>query len=75
MATLHVRNVPDDLYEELRAIAERDGRSIGAEAIMLLRMALSTRSQMYEGLQQAVTRGRSAFAAAHRRLRWCPGLS
>ena len=49
MATLHVRNVPDELYEELRATAERDGRSIGAEAITLLRSALTMRSQMYEG--------------------------
>jgi plasmid stability protein len=62
MATLHVRNVPDALYAELRATAERDGRSIGAEAITLLRFALTQRSQMYEGLQQAVARGRSAFA-------------
>jgi plasmid stability protein len=62
MATLHVRNVPDDLYEELRATAERDGRSIGAETITLLRFALTQRSQMYEGLQQAVLRGKSAFA-------------
>jgi len=44
MATLHVRNVPDELYEELRASAERDGRSIGAEAITLLRFALSQRT-------------------------------
>jgi plasmid stability protein len=62
MATLHVRNVPDELYEELRGLSERDGRSIGAEAITLLRFALTQRSQMYEGLQQAVSRGRSVFA-------------
>jgi|SRR5581483_10244630 len=62
MATLHVRNVPDELYEELRASAERDGRSIGAEAVALLRGALAQRAQLYEGLQQTVARGRSAFA-------------
>src|SRR5213592_1066856 len=62
MATLHVRNVPDELYEELRAVAERDGRSIGAEAIALLQFALTQRSHMYEGLQQTVARGKSAFA-------------
>ena len=32
MATLHVRNVPDSLYEALRASAEQNGRSIGAQA-------------------------------------------
>ncbi|MGZ4290177.1 MAG: FitA-like ribbon-helix-helix domain-containing protein [Gaiellaceae bacterium] len=62
MATLHVRNVPDELYEELRATAERDGRSIGAEAITLLRGALLERSRLYEGVQQTFARGKSAFA-------------
>jgi antitoxin FitA len=40
VATLHVRNVPDELYETLRARAEREGRSINAEAIALLDAAL-----------------------------------
>jgi plasmid stability protein len=45
MATLHVRNVPDELYEALRAAAEADGRSIGAEATALLRAALRQREE------------------------------
>jgi plasmid stability protein len=61
MATLHVRNVPDELYEELRASAARDGRSIGAEAISLLRTALGERTRMYEGAKQTVARGRTPF--------------
>jgi hypothetical protein len=36
MATLYVRNVPDDLYERLRRQAEGNARSIGAEALQLL---------------------------------------
>jgi len=36
MATLHVRQVPDELYELLRRRAEANGRSIGAEATVLL---------------------------------------
>lgn len=36
MATLHVRNVPDDLYERLRRKAEAEGRSLSAEVIRLL---------------------------------------
>jgi hypothetical protein len=36
MATLHVRNVPDDLYELLRERAAANDRSIGAETIQLL---------------------------------------
>jgi ATP-dependent Clp protease ATP-binding subunit ClpC len=39
LATLHVRNFPDALYERLRGNAERNGRSIGAEAIFLLQSA------------------------------------
>src|SRR5581483_11426897 len=41
MATLHVRNVPDSLYEALRRHAEASGRSIGAQAIELLEQALA----------------------------------
>lgn len=36
MATLHVRNVPEPLYEALRARAQVRGRSIGNEAIAIL---------------------------------------
>ena len=46
MATLHVRNVPDDLYESLRRRAREEGRSINAEAIELLRPALVERDRL-----------------------------
>jgi plasmid stability protein len=36
MATLHVRNVPDELYELLRERAAENDRSIGAETVQLL---------------------------------------
>lgn len=36
MATLHVRNVPEELYELLRERAAANGRSIGAETCQLL---------------------------------------
>jgi hypothetical protein len=36
MATLHVRNVPEPLYQLLRRQAEQNGRSIGAEAISMI---------------------------------------
>src|SRR5438445_1057467 len=64
MATLHVRSVPDELYEELRASAERDGRSIGAEAITLLQFALSQSSGILErfGEMKQPIRGRTTFA-------------
>jgi Clp amino terminal domain, pathogenicity island component len=40
VATLHVRNVPEPLYELLRDCAEQEGRSIGAQAIVLIQQAL-----------------------------------
>ena len=52
MATLHARNFPDDLYARLRAAAEEDGRSIGAEATALLSRALAERDQVRRGIPQ-----------------------
>jgi plasmid stability protein len=43
VATLHVRNVPDDVYVALRARAEREGRSMSAEVIAILRRTLLRR--------------------------------
>ena len=40
MATLYVREVPDELYTALRERAEEEGRSISAEAVSLLKRAL-----------------------------------
>jgi plasmid stability protein len=42
MATLHVRNVPDELYERLKALADEDHRSLSSEVIWLLEEALVT---------------------------------
>ena len=67
MATLHVRNVPDELYEELRKRAERDGRSIGAEAIALLRFALIDRARVYGSVEPARARAEDAVHASFRR--------
>jgi hypothetical protein len=43
MATLHVRNVPDPLYEALRECADSAGRSIGAQTVEILTDALVPR--------------------------------
>lgn len=42
MATLHVRNVPTELYEALRNRADLNGRSINAEVIEILGHGLET---------------------------------
>lgn len=43
MPTLYVRNVPAAVYEALRARASREGRSMNAEVIAILRRSLTSR--------------------------------
>jgi plasmid stability protein len=43
MPALHVRNVPEEVYEALRARAAREGRSMNAEVIAILRRSLTSR--------------------------------
>lgn len=40
MATLYVRDVPDELYDALRERAGAEGRSISAEALHLLKRVI-----------------------------------
>ena len=60
MATLHVRNFPDELYERLRAAAREDGRSIGAEAAAMLRTAMSVRDEQRSDIERLMA-GTSPF--------------
>lgn len=45
MAILQVRDVPDELYENLSAIAKIENRSISQETIFLLKNALKLKSE------------------------------
>jgi plasmid stability protein len=45
MAILQVRDVPDDLYENLSAIAKLENRSISQETIFLLKNALQFKTE------------------------------
>lgn len=40
MATLYVKDVPEDLYQRLKDLAARERRSISAETIVLLEEAI-----------------------------------
>ncbi len=42
MPTLHVRNVPDDLYALLQQTAQAQNRSLSAQVITLLQTAIHT---------------------------------
>ena len=45
MAILQVRDVPDELYENLSVIAKLENRSISQETIYLLKNALKLKSE------------------------------
>lgn len=42
MATLTIKNIPDELYARLKAQAERHRRSLNGEAVVCLELALAT---------------------------------
>lgn len=42
MATLQVRELPDDVYQRLRALAAAENRSVAQETVVLLRQALQS---------------------------------
>jgi plasmid stability protein len=46
MATLYVRNVPDELYEALRKRALQNRRSVSAEVILLLEQFVPTAREL-----------------------------
>ena len=45
MATLHVRNIPDDLYGRLKQYAQAQNRSLSAQVITLLNQAIEHEAQ------------------------------
>lgn len=57
MSILHIRNVPDALYQAIRERARRQRRSIGAEVILLLQEALR-REQAQEQILAEIRRRR-----------------
>ncbi|MGB0387790.1 MAG: FitA-like ribbon-helix-helix domain-containing protein [Ardenticatenaceae bacterium] len=45
MATLHVRNIPDELYGRLKQYAQAQNRSLSAQVISLLNQAIEHEAQ------------------------------
>jgi plasmid stability protein len=62
MATLYVRDVPEDLYARLRDEARDSRRSIGAAAIEILRSELRGRGELTVG--ELLRRARKVRARA-----------
>jgi antitoxin FitA len=62
MATLYVRDMPDDLYARLRDEAHGSRRSIGAAAIEILQSELRERGELTVG--ELLKRARNVRARA-----------
>ena len=45
MSTLHVRSVPEDLYDRVRQLAQLRSRSLGAQVVTMLYEALDEEEQ------------------------------
>jgi antitoxin FitA len=52
MATLTIRNLPDDLYDRLRKRAAENKRSMEAEAREIMAKALPTKATVEEALRR-----------------------
>ena len=71
MPLLQVRDLPEDLYEKLSAVAAADNRSIAQETIVLLRKALGLqeermlrRKKLFEEIKSRKVPGIGSFPDA-----------
>jgi plasmid stability protein len=63
MPILHVRNVPDELYEHIRRQAQEQNRSISAQVVYLLERAVLESPQAQRQVLEAIRRRRFTFPA------------
>lgn len=63
MQTLHVRSVPDDLYNQIKDLARNEQRSLSAQVVVMLTRALKLEVQRQE---------QSALLDTMRRRRFVP---
>ncbi len=61
MTTLHVRSVPDDLYQRLQRLAEARNRSLSAEVVTLLAAALDAEERQSKQAQVLTSIRRRRF--------------
>ena len=64
MSILHVRNVPQELYVRIQRRAEAQGRSITAEVVNLLELALEETEAMQAEVPAGIRRRRFFSPAA-----------
>jgi len=63
MATLHIKNVPDRLYQRAQKLAETQGQSLSSYIIWLMQTALE---------EEQTRRRQAELLQAIRRDRWTP---
>ena len=61
MATITVKNIPDDLYRRLKAAAESNRRSINGEIISRIEESLRSRRVAVEPLLSRVSRLQQSY--------------
>lgn len=61
MATITVKNIPDDLYRRLKAAAARNRRSINGEIISRIEDSLSSRRVATDQLLASVRRLQDSY--------------
>lgn len=62
MPTLHVRSVPEDLYERVRQLAQLRSRSLGAQVVTMLYEALDEEEQRKDQARALTSIRRRRFA-------------
>ena len=63
MNTLHVRSVPDDIYQRIRLMASIKNRSLSAQVITLLTQALDAEERRVEQTKVLTSIQRRRFKA------------
>lgn len=63
MNTLHVRSVPDDLYERLQKLANAKNRSLSAQVITMLAQAIEDEEQRKKQAKALTSIQRRRFKA------------
>lgn len=56
MATLHIRSFPENLYQQLNRLAEKERRSLSQEVVVLLERVMETPAVAQAGVLSTLDR-------------------
>jgi hypothetical protein len=63
MANLSLRDVPDDLYQQIKEIAERERRSVNQQILVLLERSVQHQQRPKAEVWERIKRRREAISA------------